>query len=76
LEGAPPDTKQLWKDHAVYNAKIHGASGEVAAERSLARAFTLATPEEYPDLRGFYQKVAEADHAQLVLTVAPAVKTN
>jgi hypothetical protein len=76
LEGAPPDTKQLWKDHAVYNAKIHGASGEVAAERSLARAFTLASPEEYPDLRGFYQKVAEADNAQLVLTVAPAVKTN
>ena len=35
---------------------------------SLARAFTFAKPEEYQDLRGFYQKVAAADQQQLVLT--------
>jgi hypothetical protein len=37
----------------------------------LARAFTLAKPLEYQDLRGFYQKVAAADQQQLVLTAAP-----
>jgi hypothetical protein len=71
LEGAPTDVKELWKDHAVYNARIRSASGEITTERSLARAFTLAKPEEYQDLRGFYQKVATADQAQLVLTIAP-----
>ena len=76
LEGAPTDVKELWKDHAVYNARIHSKPGEIAAERSVARAFTLAKPEEYQDLRGFYQRVATADQAQLVLTIAPAGKNN
>jgi hypothetical protein len=76
LEGAPPATKELWKEHAVYNAIVRGEAGKITAERTLARAFTLATPEEYSDLRGFYQKVAEADQAQLVLTIAPEQKGN
>jgi hypothetical protein len=76
LEGAPPDAKELWKDHAVYTAKIRSESGKITAERTLARAFTLAKPEEYQDLRGFYQKVAAADQAQLVLDLAPAAKSN
>ena len=76
LEGAPPNVKELWKDHAVYDARVRVEAGAITAERSLARAFTLAKPEEYQDLRGFYQKVAEADQAQLVLTVAPAGKSN
>jgi hypothetical protein len=37
----------------------------------LARAFSYAKPEEYQDLRGFYQKIAAADQSQLVLTTAP-----
>jgi hypothetical protein len=36
------------------------------------RAFTIVKPEEYQDLRGFYQKVSAADQAQLVLAAAPA----
>jgi hypothetical protein len=44
----------------------------VVVARTLARAFTEAKPEEYQDLRGFYQKVATADQQQLVLAAAPA----
>jgi hypothetical protein len=46
--------------------------------RTLARVFTLAKPEEYQDLRGFYQKVAAADQQQIVLsaTATAAVKGN
>jgi hypothetical protein len=42
----------------------------------LSRAFTIAKPEEYQDLRAFYQKVAAADQQELVLTRAPAAKGN
>ena len=49
-----------------------GRPGQIVVARSLARAFSEAKPEEYQDLRGFYQKVAAADQQQMVLTAAPA----
>jgi hypothetical protein len=75
VEGAPQDQKALWKGHAVYSTKTIVTLDRIDAVHSLARAFTLAKPEEYPDLRGFYQKVAQADQAQLVLSLA-AAKSN
>ena len=42
----------------------------------LTRAFALAKPEEYQDLRAFYQKVAAADQAQLVLSLDSPAKSN
>ena len=43
----------------------------------MARGFTFAlSQKEYQDLRGFYQKVAVANQAQLVLTRTPAPKGN
>jgi hypothetical protein len=36
----------------------------------MARAFTIMKPEEYTDLRGFYQKVEAADQQQLVFTTS------
>jgi hypothetical protein len=77
VEGAPPDTSIPWTGHAAYVTKTQQAPGEVSISRTLARAFTEAKPEEYQDLRGFYQKVAAADQQQLVLTTsAPAGKGN
>ena len=73
VEGAPTDASFPWKAHAVYIAKTVSATGKVVVTRTLARAFTEAKPEEYQDLRGFYQKVAAADQQQLVLTAGPAV---
>jgi hypothetical protein len=70
VEGAPKDDKISWPDHAVLINKTAAAPDTVTIVRTLARAFTTAKPEEYQDLRGFYQKVAAADQGQLVLTSA------
>jgi hypothetical protein len=72
VEGAPPDTKNAWPGHAVFVTKTESTPGQVVIGRSLARAFTFATQQEYQDLRGFYQKIAASDQGQLVLTTAPA----
>jgi Domain of Unknown Function with PDB structure (DUF3857)/Transglutaminase-like superfamily len=75
VEGAPADASIPWTGHAVFASKTVSTPGQVVVSRVLARAFTQAKPEEYQDLRGFYQKVAAADQQQLVLAAAtPAVK--
>ncbi|HXR38117.1 MAG TPA: hypothetical protein VN776_03455, partial [Terracidiphilus sp.] len=76
LEGAPQDAKISWPQHAVFVAKTVPAPGQVTVARSLALAFTFAKPDEYQDLRGFFQKIAASDQQQLVLTASPAVKGN
>lgn len=70
VEAIPPDANLQWPNHAVYLTKSMSAPGKVTVARRLARAFDQAKPEEYKDLRGFYQKVAEADRQQIVLTAA------
>ncbi len=74
VEGAPQDAKVSWENHAIYIVKSKSDPGQITIARVLARAFTLAKPEEYEDLRGFYQKVAAADQGQLVLAVAAPPK--
>jgi hypothetical protein len=76
VEGAPAGTKISWPDHAVFVNKIALGTGQIVIARQLARAFTFAKPEEYQDLRDFYQKIATADQQLLVLTRAPAIKGN
>ena len=71
VEGAPADAKISWPLHTLLITKTISAPGTITLVHSLARAFTFAKPEEYQDLRGFYQKVAAADQAQLVLAAAP-----
>ncbi len=76
VEGAPQDNKIPWAGHAVYVTKSVIAPGQITIARQLSRAFSIAKPDEYQDLRGFYQKVAAADQQQLVLTHAPVAKGN
>ncbi|HEX8710744.1 MAG TPA: DUF3857 domain-containing protein [Terracidiphilus sp.] len=76
VEGAPKDANELWKGHAQYLVKAQMGTGQITVERLLARAFDLATPEEYQDLRGFYQKVAAEDQSDLVLSMEPSAKGN
>jgi hypothetical protein len=71
VEGAPQDASVAWQGHAMFLLKSKASPGQIEIANSLARAFTLAKPEEYQDLRGFYQKVNAAEQAQLVLTIAP-----
>jgi hypothetical protein len=76
IEGAPADAEISWAGHAALVTNTVAAPGQVTLNRSIARAFTFAKPEEYQDLRGFYQKVAAADQQQLVLTTSPTPKGN
>ncbi len=70
VEGAPQDTQIPWKGHAVYVLKTATKPGQVTIIRQLVRAFDMVKPEEYQDLRGFYQKVGTADQQSLVLAVS------
>jgi hypothetical protein len=84
IEGAPPDNKFAWEGHANLTTKSVVAPGQVTVARILSRGFTTVKAEDYMDLRAFYQKVAAADQAQLVLTkslaapapASPAPKSN
>lgn len=72
VEGAPQDNKIAWEGHAILNAKSVSAPGQITIARLLSRAFSTVKPEDYQALRGFYQKVAAVDQAQLVLSKSPA----
>jgi hypothetical protein len=50
--------------------------GQITIARLFSRAFTFVKPEQYQELRGYYQKVAAADQGQLVLTRDGATKGN
>jgi hypothetical protein len=71
VEGAPQDASVPWQGHAVFILKSKPDTGQIEIVSTLARAFSEAKPEEYQDLRGFFQKVAAAEQAQLVLKIAP-----
>jgi hypothetical protein len=78
VEGAPQNSDAPWTGHAIYSTRTELSPNQITVSRSFARAFTLAKPGEYNDLRGFYQKVAAADQQQIVLTTSAtaAVKGN
>jgi hypothetical protein len=70
VEGAPQDANFSWPGHALLVAKSVTQPTQIVIGQTLTVGFTLAKPEEYQDLRGFYQKVAAADQEQVVLTSA------
>jgi hypothetical protein len=72
VEGAPQGVKISWQGHAVMIVQTKTDPDKIIIADSLASAFTQAKPEEYQDLRAFYQKVAATDQEELVLTAAPA----
>lgn len=55
----------------MFVTQSKSSPGQILIADSLAEAYTLAKPEEYQDLRGFYQKVAVTDQEELVLTASP-----
>ena len=72
VEGAPQGVKIPWQGHAVMVTQTKIDPGKITIADMLAIGFTQAKPEEYQDLRSFYQKVAATEQEQLVLTTAPA----
>jgi len=76
VEGAPQDDQVSWAGHALLITKNKTSPGKLEIAFVVVRAFSIAKPEEYQDLRGFYQKIAATAQAQLVLTSTPAEKGN
>lgn len=72
VEGAPQDAKIVWQPNAQMVTKIVQAPGQVTVARVMVQAFTFLKPDQYQDLRGFYQKVAANDQQQMVLTTVKA----
>jgi hypothetical protein len=76
LETTGPTASVPWPGTANFVMKSTAAGNDLTVQTSLSRAFTILQPEEYPQLRDFYQKVAAADQQQLVLHETEAPKGN
>jgi hypothetical protein len=74
VEGAPQNASVQFPSQAVLDTRVTVAPGQVAISRSLARAFTFLKPEQYQDLRAFYQKVDANDQEQVSLLVGAEPK--
>jgi hypothetical protein len=76
VEGAPRNTRISWPAQAILNISSTPAPGQITITRSLMRSFTFAKPQEYQNLRAFYQKIAASDQQQLVLSASSEAKGN
>ena len=72
VEGAPQDANIRWPATHFWSPRALRDRARSTIGQTLSVAFTFAKPEEYQDLRGFYQKVAAADQEPLVLTMSSA----
>jgi hypothetical protein len=72
LEGAPQDASMKWEENVAYQLRSKVTADSITTARILARGFTMIDAKEYGQLRDFYQKVAESDRQQIVLSAAPA----
>ncbi|MGA3160794.1 MAG: DUF3857 domain-containing protein [Terracidiphilus sp.] len=71
IENVPPPVDVAWPGRATLKISFQATADSVQVSSTMATNFTVLDPGEYNDLRGFYQKVAAADQAQLVLTKSP-----
>lgn len=67
IESTPQPSSDSWAGHAIFTTQVQHDADSVTLTRTLARAFTLAKPEEYQDLRSFYLKAETNDQQQLTL---------
>ena len=76
LETTAPTATVPWPSFASYQIKSVTNWNDLTVMTTLARAFTFLQPDEYGQLRDFYQKVAAADQQQLVLHATETPKGN
>jgi hypothetical protein len=74
MEGTPQDVNLRWGENAAYQLRTNAEGDSITDARILARGFTLLDPKDYEDLRGFYEKVVEADQQRLELNTSEAQK--
>lgn len=67
IESLPKDTQFAFAHNAFYQAKFSREAASVRSVRIFALGNTVYTPEEYPGLKDFYQKVNGKDKEPAVL---------
>jgi hypothetical protein len=72
MEGAAPAADVTWPGFAAMRIAPTVKGGEISVQRLLQYNFVMLNSKHYPELHGFYQKVATADQQQLVLTKSAA----
>lgn len=68
VETTPSNAKLAWPGHALFQVESKQTGDTVNVARKLTSAYTILDPKDYSTLHDFYQKVAEGDQQQLVLT--------
>ena len=71
-ENVPKDAEIPLPQNADYAIQYKPKDGTYGYARRFILANTLYTAAEYPDLRGFYQKIKSKDEEQAVFSLAPA----
>jgi hypothetical protein len=72
VESAPQPSNIVWPEYALLKINSKLSPDSINVTRALAYNFTIVDPTKYTNLHDFYQKVATADHQQIVLTRSPA----
>ncbi|MGA2571562.1 MAG: DUF3857 domain-containing protein [Terracidiphilus sp.] len=67
IQSAPAADNIAIQPYAAFGTSAKVEAGQITMSRTLARTFTIAGASEYPNLRGFYQKVDAADREQIEL---------
>jgi hypothetical protein len=72
VESAPDAEKELMQNLAQFNVSSKRSPTSITSYRNLQIGTPVFKPEEYPDLRAFYTKLAAKDQETIVLTHATA----
>jgi hypothetical protein len=72
VESQPSAVKLPLGQTAMYSTNATATATSVTVFRNLLRAQIVYLPKEYPDLRGFYNKLETADQQPLILRLAAA----
>jgi hypothetical protein len=75
LESLPTAMKQQLKTYALYTFATESTPTSVTVRRSYTLGEILFLPNDYSDLRAFYNKFETKDQESVVLTVAPIAAT-
>lgn len=76
VESSAQDTNDLWKGYAQLIVKSKTQPGQITVDRVLVRTFDTLPVDDYPELRGFYEKVAAADQSEVTLKQAATGRGN
>jgi hypothetical protein len=75
IESLPKDAEFTFPQNALYRAKFTRDPGEVKSVRLLVVGNSIYKPDEYSQLKDFYQKVNAKDKEPAVLQLTQAAST-